>query len=66
MRLDTRSGLLPPRFLRANLAEPGAKVTVGNRYLKGALGAAAMSSARTKDTYLAAKYRRIASRRGPV
>jgi transposase len=38
----------------------------GNPYLKGALGTAAMSAARAKDTYLAAKYRRIASRRGPV
>jgi transposase len=38
----------------------------GNPYLKGALGVAAMSVARSKDTYLAAKYRRIASRRGPV
>jgi hypothetical protein len=25
-----------------------------------------MAAARTKDTYLAAKYRRVASRRGPV
>lgn len=38
----------------------------GNPYLKGALGAAAMSAAHSKDTYLAARYRRIASRRGPV
>ncbi len=38
----------------------------GNPYLKGALGVAALSAARSKDTYLAAKYRRIASRRGPV
>ena len=38
----------------------------GNPYLKGALGAAAMSVARSKNTYLAAKVRRIASRRGPV
>ena len=38
----------------------------GNPYLKGALGVAAMSAARSKDTYLSAKYRRIASRRGPV
>jgi len=37
----------------------------GNPYLKGALGVAAMSAARSKDTYLSAKYRRIASRRGP-
>src|ERR1017187_7564656 len=38
----------------------------GNPYLKGALGVAALSAARSHDTYLAAKYRRIASRRGPV
>jgi transposase len=38
----------------------------GNPYLKGALGVAAMSAARSKNTYLSAKYRRIASRRGPV
>jgi transposase len=38
----------------------------GNPYLKGALGTAAMSVARSKNTYFAAKFRRIASRRGPV
>jgi len=38
----------------------------GNPYLKGALGVAAISAARSHDTYLAAKFRRIASRRGPV
>jgi transposase len=38
----------------------------GNPYLKGALGAAAMAVTQCKDTYLAAKYRRIASRRGPM
>jgi transposase len=38
----------------------------GTPYLKGALGVAAMSAARNKDTYLSAKYRRIASRRGPL
>jgi transposase len=38
----------------------------GNPYLKGALGVAAMSAARSKDTYFAAKYRRIASRREPM
>jgi transposase len=38
----------------------------GNPYLKGALGVAAMSAARSQGTYLSAKYRRIASRRGPV
>jgi transposase len=38
----------------------------GNPYLKGALGVAAMSAARSKNTYFSAKYRRIASRRGPL
>ena len=38
----------------------------GNPYLKAALGVAALSAARSRDTYLAANYRRIASRRGPV
>ena len=38
----------------------------GNPYLKGALGIAAMSAARSHGTYLSVKYRRIAARRGPV
>jgi transposase len=38
----------------------------GNPYLKGALGVAALSASRSKGTYFSAKYRRIASRRGPV
>ena len=42
------------------------KTRPGNPYLKGALGIAAMSAARSNGTYLSAKYRRIASRRGPV
>ena len=37
-----------------------------NPYLKGALGVAAMSATKSHDTYLSAKYRRIASRRGPI
>ena len=37
----------------------------GNRHLKAALGAAALSIANSHGTYLAAKYRRIAARRGP-
>jgi transposase len=35
----------------------------GNPYLKGALGVAAMSAARSHGTYYSAKYRRIATRR---
>lgn len=38
----------------------------GNPYLKGALGIAAMSAARSHGTYYSVKYRRIASRRGPI
>ncbi len=43
------------------------KTRPGNPYLKGALGIAALSIARsTQNTRLAARYRRIASRRGPM
>ena len=42
------------------------KTRPGNPYLQGALGTAAMSNARNTHTYLGAKYRRIAARRGPV
>ena len=39
----------------------------GNRYLKGALGVAALSIARhPKDTYLGARYKRIIVRRGKI
>ena len=38
----------------------------GNPYLKGALGAAALSVACSKNTYFAAKFRRITARRGPM
>ena len=37
----------------------------GNAYLKAALGASALSIANSRGTYLSAKYRRIAARRGP-
>ncbi len=42
------------------------RTRLGNPYLQGALGTAAMSISHTRDTYLAAKYRRIAARRGPL
>jgi transposase len=42
------------------------KTRPGNRYLKGALGIAALSVARSKNTYFAAKYRRLAATRGPM
>jgi transposase len=37
----------------------------GNAYLQGARGAAAMACAQNPATYLGARYRRIAARRGP-
>lgn len=37
----------------------------GDRSLKAALGIAALSAARATGTYFAARYRRIAARRGP-
>jgi transposase len=42
------------------------KTRPGNRYLKGALGIAALSVARSKSTYFSAKYNHIATRRGPM
>jgi transposase len=41
------------------------KTRPGNPYLQGALGAAAMACAQSPGTYLGARYRRIATRRGP-
>jgi transposase len=42
------------------------KTRPGNRYLKRALGTAALTVSRSQTTYLGAKYRRIKSRRGPM
>lgn len=42
------------------------KTRPGNPYLKAALGTAALSASQSKGTYLAARYRRIASRRAPI
>jgi hypothetical protein len=38
----------------------------GDRYLKGALGIAALSVVKRKNTYFWAKYHRITARRGPM
>jgi transposase len=42
------------------------KTREGNRNLKGALGIAALAATRSRDTYFAAKYRRICAHRGPM
>ena len=41
------------------------KTRPGNPYLQGALGAAAMACSQNPRTYYGARYRRLASRRGP-
>lgn len=42
------------------------KARPGNRYLKGHLGAAALSISRSENTYLGVKYRRIQARTGKL
>ena len=41
-------------------------VRPGNSYLKAGLGIAAMAAARSNGTYLQARYKRLAARRGPM
>ena len=41
------------------------RITKGNAWLRAMLGECAWSAARTRDTSLAAQYRRLARRRGP-
>ena len=54
---------LTPRTMQSgDTARPG-RTGKGNRYLRGALGQAAMATART-DTRLGAMYRRVARKRG--
>lgn len=62
-RLASWAGVCP----RANESAghiKSAHILPGNKYLKAALGIAAMSATRSKNTYLAAKYRHITARRG--
>lgn len=40
--------------------------THGNAYLRGALGVAALAASHSKDTFLAARYRRLVIRRGKL
>ncbi|TFD44803.1 IS110 family transposase [Cryobacterium frigoriphilum] len=42
------------------------KTMAGNKYLKAALGIAALAASHSKTSYLAVRYRRISSRRGPA
>ena len=58
------AGVCPGHHESAGKRRSG-KTRHGNRWLSGALGTAAMAAARTKDdTYLGARYRRLAPRLG--
>ncbi|MFE7532569.1 IS110 family transposase [Kitasatospora sp. NPDC057542] len=63
--LASWAGVCPGHHESAGRAK-NTKVRPGNPYLKGALGLAAFGAARTKNAYLAARYRRLAARRGPL
>ncbi|AMB39402.1 MULTISPECIES: IS110 family transposase [Paenarthrobacter] len=62
-RLASWAGVCPTAHESAGHIK-SSHIMPGNKYLKAALGTAAMSAARSKDTYLAAKYRRITARSG--
>lgn len=57
------AGLAPGKNESAGKNRSG-KTTKGNKHLKSALTQAAHAAGRSKDTYLNAQYRRLASRRG--
>ncbi|WP_217562240.1 IS110 family transposase [Streptomyces sp. GbtcB6] len=63
--LASWAGVCPGRHESAGRTKT-TKVRPGNPYLKGALGLAAFGAARTKDTYLQARYKRLTARRGPM
>lgn len=54
----------PPRGRNRTYGPSQPTTRHGDPWLKAALGQAAVSASRTKDTYLAARYRRIVARRG--
>jgi transposase len=63
-QLASWSGMAPGTHESAGKRRAAASVA-GNRWLGRALIEAARAAARTKNTYLAAQYRRLAVRRGP-
>ena len=64
-RLASWAGVCPSSNESAGRMK-SSHILPGNKYLKSALGVAALSASRSKNTYLAVKYRRIAARRGPM
>jgi transposase len=63
-QLAAWAGVAPANHESAGKRRP-AGTRQGGRWLRNALIEAAKAAARTKDTYLAAKYRHVARRRGP-
>ncbi|UZX02884.1 IS110 family transposase [Arthrobacter sp. CDRTa11] len=62
-RLASWTGVCPSANESAGRIK-SAHIMPGNKYLKGALGIAAMSAAESKNTYLAARYHRLTARSG--
>jgi transposase len=56
---------LSPRTIQSGAKSRSGRTGQGNPYLKGVLGEAAATAART-DTFLGERYRRIARRRGKL
>lgn len=61
--LASWAGICPGNNQSGTTNKPG-RTRHGDPWLKGVLGQIAMCASRTKGTYLAARYRRIAARRG--
>jgi transposase len=61
--LASWAGICPGNNKTGGKAKPG-RTRPGNRWLKAALGIAAMAAARKRHSYTSAQYRRIAARRG--
>jgi transposase len=61
--LASWTGICPGNNKTAGKAKPG-HTRPGNRWLKAALGVAALGAIRTKNSYTQALFRRIAARRG--
>jgi transposase len=55
---------LRPRTVQSEASSSTGKIGKGNPYLKGVLGLAAATAARSGGTFLAERYRRIVKRRG--
>lgn len=62
-RLASWAGMCPGNNESAGKHFTG-RTRKGNRWLRGALGEAAAAASKSRDTYLSARYRRLAARRG--